>query len=73
MKILEYFKSQKEDNNFNLLPDGIFTLEQDGRVIDVNDKVLEIYKTTRFNVLGRYFSDFVENGTEILNKIVKQA
>ncbi len=71
MKILEYFKSQKEDNNFNLLPDGIFTLEQDGRVIDVNDKVLEIYKTTRFNVLGRYFSDFVENGTEILNKIVK--
>ena len=72
MKILEYFKSQKEENNFNLLPDGIFTLEQDGKIIDVNDKVLEIYKTTRFNILGRYFSDFVENGTAILNKIVSE-
>ena len=72
MKILEYFKNQKEDNNFNLLPDGIFTLEQDGKIIDVNDRVLEIYKTTRFNILGRYFSDFVENGTAILNKVVQE-
>ncbi len=71
MKILEYFKSQKEDNNFNLLPDGIFTLEQDGKIIDVNDKVLEMYDTNRFNVLGHYFSEFVENGTAILNKIVQ--
>ncbi len=71
MKILEYFKSQKEDNNFNLLPDGIFTLEQDGKIIDVNNKVLEMYNTSRFNVLGRYFSDFVENGTQVLNQIVK--
>lgn len=69
MKLLEYFKSQKEDNNFNLLPDGIFTLEQDGKIIDVNNKILEIYNTTRFNILGRYFSDFVENGTAVLNKI----
>ena len=72
MKILEYFKNQKEDNNFNLLPNGIFTLEQDSRIIDVNDRVLEIYKTTRFNILGRYFSDFVENGTAILNKVVQE-
>lgn len=71
MKVLEYFKSQKEDNNFNLLPDGIFTLEQDGKIIDVNNKVLEIYNTSRFNILGRYFSDFVENGTAILNKIIQ--
>ena len=69
MKLLEYFKSQNEDNNFNLLPDGIFTLEQDGKIIDVNNRILEIYNTTRFNILGRYFSDFVENGTAMLNKI----
>ena len=71
MKILEYFKSQKEENNFNLLPDGIFTLEHDGKIIDVNNKILEMYKMTRFEILGRYFSDFVENGTAILNKVVK--
>ena len=71
MKILEYFKSQKEDNNFNLLPDGIFTLEQDGKIIDVNNKILELYNTNRFNILGHYFSDFIENGTAVLNKITQ--
>jgi len=72
MKVLEYFnKNQKEDNNFNLLPDGVFVLEQDGKIIDVNNKVLEIYNTSRFNVIGRYFSDFVENGTQILNKVIQ--
>ncbi|MBQ8848249.1 MAG: PAS domain-containing protein [Candidatus Gastranaerophilales bacterium] len=71
MKLLQYFKSQKEDISFDLLPDGIFTLEQDGKIIDVNDKVLNIYRTNRFNILGHYFSDFIENGTSILNKITK--
>ena len=71
MKILEYFKCQKEDINFNLLPDGIFTLGQDGKIIDVNNKILEIYGMSRFEILGHYFSDFIENGTSILNKIVQ--
>ncbi|MBR2068170.1 MAG: PAS domain-containing sensor histidine kinase [Candidatus Gastranaerophilales bacterium] len=71
MKILEYFKPVKADNDFNLLPDGIFTLEQDGKIIDVNDKVLKMYNATRFDFLGRYFSDCVENGTAILNQVIK--
>jgi len=71
MKILEYFKSHKEEiNNFNLLPDGIFTLEQDGKIVDINEKILKIFNTTKFNVIGKYFSDFIENGTKTLNKIV---
>ena len=72
MKILDYFKtSSKEESNFNLLPDGIFTLEQDGKVVDVNNKVLEMFGISRFEILGRYFSDFIENGTSVLNKIVQ--
>ena len=71
MKILEYFKPVKADNDFNLLPDGIFTLELDGKIIDVNDKVLKMYNATRFDFLGRYFSDCVENGTAILNQVIK--
>ena len=43
MKILEYFKNQKDDKNFNLLPDAVFTIEQDGKIINVNDRVLEIF------------------------------
>lgn len=71
MKILEYLKSHKEDSNFDLLPDGIFTLEQDGKIVDVNNKILDLYNTNRFNILGRYFSDFIENGTSILNTITQ--
>lgn len=71
MKIIEYFTKQKEDKNFNLLPDGVFTIEQDGKIINVNDKVLEIFNTSKFNILGRYFSDFVEDGTAVLNKITQ--
>lgn len=72
MRLLEYFKGQKEDNNFNLLPDAVFTLAQDAKIIDVNDKLLEIYSISRFDILGRYFSDFVEDGIAILNKIVSE-
>lgn len=71
MKLLDYFKKPKEVENFDLLPDGVFTLEQDGKIVDVNNKILDIYKTTKFNVIGHYFSDFVENGTAILNKIIQ--
>ena len=36
MKILDFFKShqQKEENDFNLLPDGIFVLEQDAAIVN---------------------------------------
>lgn len=58
-------------NSFNNLPDGVFTLELDGKIIDVNNKILSLYDTTRFNILGRYFSDFVEGGSAILNKAIQ--
>ncbi|MBQ8476125.1 PAS domain-containing protein, partial [bacterium] len=71
MKILDYLKPSKVDNNFNLLPDGVFTLEQDGKIIDVNDKILKMFNASRFDFLGRYFSDCVENGTSVLNEVIK--
>ncbi len=71
MNIIDYFKPVKQENNFNMLPDGIFTLEQDGRIIDVNNKILEIYGLSRYDFLGKYFSDCVENGTAVLNEIIK--
>jgi len=72
MKLLNYFKSQKQvENNFNVLPDGIFVLEQDGKIIEVNSKIEEMYNISRYDFLGCYFSDFVENGTFILNEVIQ--
>ena len=70
-KLFDFFRSPKVENNFNVLPDGIFTLEQDGKIVDVNDKILEMYNSTRFEFLGRYFSDCVEGGTSVLNEVIK--
>lgn len=74
MNIWDFFKPPKRTlnklNNFNYLPDGVFVLEFDGKIIDVNNKVLSLYNTTRFNILGRYFSEFIEDGTSILNKVI---
>ena len=71
MKIVDYFKPVKQKIDFNMLPDGVFTLEQDGRIIDVNDKILKIYNSSKFDFIGKYFSDCVENGTAILNEFLK--
>ena len=48
MNILEHLKPVKQGNNFNLLPDGVFTIEQDGRIVDVNDKLLKMYNKTSY-------------------------
>lgn len=71
MKLLKCLKPEKIQTNLDLLPDGIFVLEQDGRIVDVNNKILNIFKIKKFDILGRYFSDFVENGTAVLNEILQ--
>ena len=71
MKILEYFKPVKQENDFDTLPDAIFILEQDGKIVNINDKVLKLFKASKYDFLGKYFSDCVENGTALLNKIIK--
>ena len=71
MKILEHLKPVKQSVDFNVLPDGVFTIEQDGRIVDVNDKLLRMYNTSKFDIVGKYFSDCVENGTAVLNEVIK--
>ena len=71
MKILEHLKPVKQNIDFNVLPDGVFAIEQDGRIIEVNDKLLKMYNASRFDIIGKYFSDCVENGTAILNEVIR--
>ncbi len=69
MKFLNYFKSQKEAGfDLNILPDGIFIIEQDGKIADVNDKILKMFSINRFEIIGKYFSSFVEDGLSAINK-----
>ncbi len=71
MKFLNYFKSQKEAGfDLNILPDGVFVIEQDGKIADVNDKILKMFSINRFEIIGKYFSSFVEDGLTAINKIL---
>lgn len=71
MKFLNYFKSQKESGfDLNLLPDGIFVIEQDGKIADVNDKILKMFSINRFEIIGKYFSSFVQDGLVAINKVL---
>lgn len=69
MKLLDLIKNNKETFDFDVLPDALVIIQQDGKIIDVNSKALEYFGVAKFEVLGKYFSDFVENGTAVLNQI----
>ncbi len=66
------FSRPKKDDLFNIYPDGIFIVSMDGRILDVNLKIVELYGFSRFDMVGQYFSEYVQGGSGLLNKIVAQ-
>ncbi len=72
MNLFALFSRPKNDDLFNIYPDGIFIVSMDGRILDVNVKIVELYGMSRFDMVGHYFSEFVQGGSSLLNKIVAQ-
>jgi len=71
MEFLKNLKKQQTPENFDLLPDGVFVIEQDGKIVNANERALGILRLKKFDVIGKYFSDLFENGTQMLNQIVQ--
>ncbi len=71
MRLFDFFKKPKKDDLFNSHPDGIFVVESDGKILDVNTKVLELFKASRFDMIGQFFSKYVQGGSTLLNQVVK--
>ena len=72
LALFSSFSRQKKDAIFNIYPDGIFIVSMDGRVLDVNLKIVELYGFSRFDMIGQYFSEYIQGGSGLLNKIVAQ-
>ncbi len=66
------FSRPKKDDIFNIYPDGIFIVSMDGRILDVNLKIVELFGYSRFDMVGQYFSEYIQGGSGLLNKIVAQ-
>jgi len=75
MNLFAFFSSlsrPKTDDLFNNYPDGIFIVSMDGRILDVNLKIVELFGFSRFDMVGQYFSQYIQGGSGLLNKIVAQ-
>lgn len=70
MKFLNFFKKPQKDDLFNSHPDGIFVVESDGRILDVNNRLSSIFEFSCFDMVGQFFSKFIEGGSAVLNKII---
>jgi len=72
MNLMALFNSPKKDDYFNSHPDGVFVIAPDGKILDLNLKIVEIFGFSRFDMIGQFFSQYVQGGSTLLNKIVAQ-
>ena len=50
------------------LPDAVFVIDLDGRIVWTNDKAAIIFETKNSELKNRNFDEFVANGTELAQK-----
>ncbi len=70
MSIFNFFKKPLKDDVFTKHPDGMLIVSIEGRIIDANQKAIEMFNCTRYNIVGEFFSSFIDGGSNLLNKIV---
>ncbi len=70
MDLLRFFKRPKKDDIFNKFPDGVLVVSLEGKILDANKKALEMLCCSRIELVGEFFSTYVEGGSNLLNKII---
>lgn len=73
MKFLSLFKKTKKEDIFEIFPDGIIVVSMDGRILDVNPAAVKILGFSKIDLVGAYFSQFIQGGSVLLNKIIQSA
>ncbi|MBP0012559.1 MAG: PAS domain S-box protein [Roseofilum sp. SID3] len=72
----EIVRSEKDLRTiFNNVYDGIFILDLDGSILDINNRVLELFKATRGQILATTIADLSAPSAPLHNlpKLLKQA
>ncbi len=71
MKPFSIFKQKpRQENIFELYPDGIIVVSRDGKILDANEKALKILNVSKPDLTGAYFSQYIQGGSGLLNKLV---
>ncbi len=70
MNLFSLFKRPKKEDIFEAFPDAILVVSTDGRILDINSKGLKIFGFSKLDIVGSLFSQFVQGGSNLLNKLV---
>ncbi|MCD8025046.1 MAG: ATP-binding protein [Candidatus Gastranaerophilales bacterium] len=65
------FRKPKKDDIFEIFPDGILVVSMDGKILDVNLSALNILGFSKQDLIGSYFSQYIQGGSVLLNKLVQ--
>ena len=71
MNLFSLFKRPKKEDIFEIFPDGILIVSMDGKILDINQKALKILGFSKLDMLGSYFSQYIQGGSVLLNKLVQ--
>lgn len=71
MNLFSIFNKPKKEDIFEIFPDGILIVSMDGKILDVNSKALKILGFSKMELTGSYFSQYVQGGSVLLNKLVQ--
>ena len=70
MNLINFFSRPNKNNFFEKCPDGVLVVSLEGKILDANKVALKMFETSEFEIIGQYFSAYIEGGSNILNKIV---
>ena len=68
MNIADLFNNINPREVIKYLPDAVFVVESDGKIIWANDKAGIIFEAKRSELKGLYFNEIVANGMELAEK-----
>ena len=71
MNLFSLFNKPKKEDIFEIFPDGILVVSMDGKILDINNKAVKILGFNKLEIIGSYFSQFVQGGSVLLNKLVQ--
>ena len=71
MNLFSLFNKPKKEDIFEIFPDGILVVSMDGKILDINNKATKIFGFNKLEVIGSYFSQFIQGGSVLLNKLVQ--
>ena len=65
------FTKVDKDNLFNLYPDATIIIQNDGKILDINEKGTNFFEYSRFSMVGETIEKYILDGMNKISKAMK--